>query len=155
MRLTYRYFGDVAILVRYEKLKVTGDTITIECDVPEGTRVSLYSEKKKQTFGHLFVNGCAQIPVEHIEGGVRVHFEGSDGALAYGTPIEEVIVGDERYLVGGVFETREEIKRVQDALVYVGDFAKRALEIAKETLTLEERVEHLESRANSGDIINF
>lgn len=155
MKLSYRYFGDVAILIRYEKLKVEGETIVIECDAPTGTRVSLYSEKKKQTFGYSLVDGSAEIPAEHIEGGVRVHFEGKDGALTYGTPIEEVLVGGERYLVGGVFETREEIKRVQDALVYVGDLANKAFKLAQETLTLDGRVKNLERRANSGDIINF
>lgn len=155
MKLCYRYFGDVAILVRYERMKVTGDVLTIKCDAPEGSRVFLYSEKTKEAFAYALKDGVAEIPVERISGSMRVQFENAEGVPTYATPLEEVFVGDERYIVGGTFETREEIKRVQDALVYVGDLAKRALELAEGLLKLNERVEGLEKRANSGDIINF
>lgn len=156
MRLIYRCFGHVALLVRYRRVRIDGDAVTVECDVEDGARLVLYSERDKVRRDYMLMGGSVSVPVKAFDGGVSVCFEAADGGvLAYGTPIEILAVGGERYLVGGAFGTEEELERIYDALVYVGELAREARAVADEMRAVMKVVESLKKRADSGDIINF
>lgn len=156
MRLIYKCFGHIALLVRYSRVRIVGDTVTVECDTGDGARLVLYSERDKVRRDYKLVGGSVSVPVKAFDGGVRVCFEAEDGSvLAYGTPIEILEVGGERYLVGGVFSTEEELERIHDALIHLGELVRDARAAADEMRAIIQVVESLKKRADSGDIINF
>lgn len=156
MKLIYRCFGAVALLIRYSRVKIVGDTVGVECDLPDGARLVLYSERTKQSHEYRFKDGMTSVPVKVFESGVSVLFDGGEATVPiHGTPIEVAEIGDERYLMGGLFSTTEELRRVHDALIYMDDLVREACAVAGEVKALREEVQALRTRADSGDIINF
>lgn len=152
MKLTYKRFGRIATLVRYRRVLIDGDTVTVVCD--GAARLGLYSERDKVNYSYELEGGEAAVPIKALEGGVSVTLEFGDGN-AWGTPLELQQVGGVLYAVGGEFSQREEIERLNDALVHAVELAEAAQKEAALVTELAQRLERLEKRANSGDIINF
>lgn len=153
MKLEYKLFGKVATLVRYRRVAVEGELVTLKCEGAESYR--LYSETRKDVYFGVFENGEAEIPISFLDGGVSVTFYRADGSDAWGTPLRLERVGGQVYVVGGEFSHREEIERLGDALVYAVEVAEAAQKEASKVTELAQRLEKLEKRAYSGDIINF
>ena len=152
MKLTYKRFGRIATLVRYRRVLVDGDTVTVVC--AGAARLGLYSERDKVNYSYGLEGGEVAVPVKVLEGGVSVTFEFEDGN-AWGTPLKLERVGTQVYVVGGEFSNREAIERLQDSLLHAVEVAEEAQKKAERVTELERRLEALEKRANSGDIINF
>ena len=153
MKLEYKLFGKIATLVRYRRVAVEGNTVTLKCEGAESYR--LYSEARKEVYFGVFEDSEAEIPVSFFEGGASVTFYPEGGGDAWGTPLRLERVGGQIYVVGGEFSQREEIERLNDALIYAVEVAESAQKEAEKVTKLEKRLEKLEKRANSGDIINF
>lgn len=153
MRLEYKLFGKVATLIRYRRVPVDGDTVTLKCAGAESYR--LYSEARKATISKKLSGGEGEIPTSFLEGGVSVSFYLPDGSDAWGTPLKLESVGAQVYVVGGEFSNREAIERLQDSLLHAVEVAEEAQKKAERVTELEKRLGALEKRANSGDIINF
>ena len=153
MKLEYKLFGKIATLIRYRRVPMEGELVTLKCEGAESYR--LYSETRKDVYFGVFENGEAEIPVAFLEGGVSVTFYRADGGDAWGTPLRLERIGGQVYGVGGEFSQREEIERLNDALIYAVEVAEAAKEDAAKVTELEKRLEKLETRADSGDIINF
>jgi hypothetical protein len=153
MKLEYKLFGKVATLVRYRRVAVEGDRVTLRCEGAE--RCRLYLERNKVSNDAKLIGGEAEIPVKWLEGGASITFYRGDGSDAWGTPLRLERVGGTVYAVGGEFSQREEIERLNDALVYAVEVVEAAQKEASRVAELEVRLERLEKRANSGDIINF
>ena len=153
MKLVYHFFGNVAFLMRTEPVKLAG-TIHVECDVPDGSRLVLYSTDEKEVLEYKIENGGCDVPSSIFIGGKNVYI-GVGDVLAVATPIREFQTGNTTYLIGVDFSVQEELKRVAEALIYVGNLAKQASRDSKDALSLKGRVDELYDRANSGDIINF
>ena len=153
MRIEYKLFGKVATLIRYRRVAVEGETVTLRCAGAESCRV--YSEARKESLSEKLSDGEAEIPVKFLEGGVSVSFYLPDGSDAWGTPLKLERVGDTVYVVGGEFSNREAIERLQDSLLHAVEVAEEAQKKAERVAELGRRLEALEKRANSGDIINF
>lgn len=153
MKIEYKLFGKVATLIRYRRVAVTGDKVTIKCDGAESCR--LYSEVRKEGYTEKLNAGEAEFPVSALEGGVSVSFYYPDGGDAWGTPLKLEKIGGDVYAVGGDFSSREAIERLQDSLLYAVEVAEAAKKEALRVAELEKRLERLEKRADSGDIINF
>lgn len=152
MTLRYKLFGKIATLIRYRRVAVEGDELVLECPSAVKCRIYSESEKKSVTFEGA---GSFDIPVSLVAGGVAVSLVTADGIVAQGTPLKLEIVGGSSYVVGGSFSQREDIERLNDALIYAVDVAESAMEKANAVSRLEERIAALEKRAYSGDIINF
>ena len=152
MKLIYKRFGRIATLVRYLRVEVEGERVTVGCD--GAARLGLYSERDKKNYCFEFSGGEVTVPVKALDGGVSVTLEFEDGT-AWGTPLELQQVGGTLYAVGGEFSQREEIERLNDAFVYAVEVAEKAQAEAARVPELEKRIAALEKRANSGDIINF
>lgn len=152
MNLRYKCFGKVATLIRYRRLAVEGERVTVEC--PDTVKCRIYSEKEKRAYT-FEGDGIFDIPAQLLSGGVSVSFENSYGESAMGTPLTLQRVGETLYVVGGALSQREEIERLNDALVYAVTVAEKAQAEAARVGELEKRLAALEARANSGDIINF
>lgn len=153
MKLEYKLFGKIATLIRYRRVPVEGETVTLKCEGAESYR--LYSETRKDVYFGVFENDEAEIPVSFLEGGASVTLYREDEIDAWGTPLRLERVGGQVYVVGGEFSQREEIERLNDALVYAVGVAEAAQKEAAKVSELEKRLEKLEKRAHSGDIINF
>lgn len=153
MRLVYQYFGSVSFLMRAEPAKAEG-AIRVECDVPDGSKLMLYSADEKEKNDYSFQNGACEVPAAVFSGGKNV-FIGVNDTISIGTPIREIRSGTNFYLVGAEFGEKEERERLAQALIYVGMLAKRASTDSREALSLKGLVDQLYERANSGDIINF
>ena len=151
MNLRYKCFGKVATLVRYRRIKLEGERLTVEC--PGAVRCRIYSERDKKAYT-FEGEGLFEIPAELISGGVSVTFEVGEESVM-GTPLKLQRIGESRFVVGGEFSSREEIERLNDALIYVAEIAETALAAAGRVSELDGRLQALEARANSGDIINF
>ena len=152
MKLTYKRFGRIATLVRYRRVAVEGDSVVVSCD--GAVRLKLYSERDKVNYSYGLEGGEAAVPIKTLEGGVSVTLEFGDGN-AWGTPLELRQVGGTLYAVGGEFSRREEIERLNDALIYAVEVAEAAQVEAARVPELEKKIAALEKRADSGDIINF
>ena len=48
MKLIYKRFGKIATLVRYRRVLIDGDTVTVVCD--GAARLGLYSKRDKVNF---------------------------------------------------------------------------------------------------------
>ena len=153
MRLVYHFFGNVALLMRAEPAKLCG-AIRVECDVPDGSRLLLYSTDEKEKFEYEFQDGFCNVAAEVFAGGKKIFISVGD-LLAIATPLREFRSGGEIYLIGEDFSIKEQQERIAQALIYVGDLAKQASRASKDALSLKRRVDQLYERANSGDIINF
>lgn len=155
MRLVYRCFGTVAFLEHGTKVPRSGE-ITVTCDVADGCALLLYSDERKELREYSFRDGAVKVPSEVFRGGceVKIRF-GETCADAIGTPIREIRIGEQDFLVGGELGTREELVRLCSAIGYVGDIMQTVLEKAGTISTLQKDVEALKKRANSGDIFNF
>ena len=155
MKLVYRCFGTVAFLEPNAQAKKEG-TISVEANVEDGCILSLYSEAKKEKRDFLFAGGKTSVPAEIFDGAmdVQIHYSASED-IAKATPIVELQLGDEIYLVGGEFSAEEERARICRALGYVGILAERAIKEAQKIPDIKADVAALQKRANSGDIMNF
>ena len=153
MKLEYKLFGKIATLVRYRRVAVEGDKVMLRCE--GAVRCRLYSERDKVSYDSKLIEGEAEIFVKWLEGGVSVTFYREDGSDAWGTSLRLERVGDTVYAVGGEFSQREEIERLNDALIYAVEVAELAQKEASRVTELEKRLEGLEKRVNSGDIIKF
>lgn len=151
MELRYKCFGEVATLIRYKRIEVDGERFKVICD--DAKRCRVFSEQEKKAYCFEMNDGACDIPTAIIEGGAAVSFELSDGSTVQGTPLKLQRVGGGLYICGGEFSTREEIERLNDALCYISDVAQNAIEKANHVDALEKRLDALEKRAHSGDII--
>ena len=153
MKLEYKLFGKIATLIRYRRLKVEGELVGLRC--MGAVKCRLYSEEEKKGYSFPLADGECELPIKLIEGGVSVSFEDGSGATVSAMPLSLQRVGESVYVVGGAFSQREEIERLQDALIHAVSVAEAAQEKAARVDELEKRLERLEKRAFSGDIINF
>ena len=153
MKLEYKMFGKNATLIRYRRVPVESETVTLKCEGAAHCR--FYSERDKVSYDSKLIEGEAEIFVKWLEGGVSVTFYREDGSDAWGTPLRLERIGGQVYVVGGEFSQREEIERLNDALIYAVEVAELAQKEASRVTELEKRLEWLEKRADSGDIINF
>ena len=153
MRLVFHCFGSVAFLEDGERVPCRGE-IVVACNVPDGSSLVLYSEKRKEKREFLIQNGTARVPSSVVEGGceVRILYEGE---TAVATPIQAVKVGEECYLVAGATGVEETLARICKAIVFVGESVRKALCKANEIDALKSDVTALKRRADSGDIIHF
>lgn len=151
MELRYKCFGEVATLIRYKRIEVDGERFKVICDGAKRCRV--FSEQEKKAYCFEMNDGACDIPISVIEGGVSVSFELLDGNTAYGTPLKLQRMGNSVYVYGGELSYREEIERLNKALLYASDVAERALKNSECVTELEKRLATLETKAHSGDVI--
>lgn len=151
MKLWYKCFGNVATLIRYKRTEVDGNTVGICCDGARVCRVCPIVESGGYSF--KMVDGGCEVPLAAIGDCASVVFEMENGNAVNGTPLKVQRIGGSIYVCGGEFSSREEIERLNDALIFVSEVAEDALEKAKRVIELEKRLGELEKKAHSGDIL--
>lgn len=147
----YKIFGKIATLINNRKIPIEGGSIIIECIGAEVVR--LRSNIRGDDYFEKLVDGKAIIPVEIIDGGVDVTFYLSDESDVWATPLKTQSLDNNIYIIGGSLSARESLERLEDQMVYVVETVERALEKAARVEEFEKRLERLEQRADSGDIL--
>lgn len=144
--MEYKRFGSVAVLTGNRKVHVK-DVVEISCDGALRLRLDgggVYAP----------VGGIFRVPVTEFDGGSDISFDFEDGVV-FGTPLSLYLIDGERYVVCGELSQRASLERLEEVIGRVSELSD-ALRIRIEALeALGHRVEVLERRANSGDVIDF